>query len=125
MIVSTSDNSDPARINFRILRTDSLEKKPDSSGARSGFGGSCVEECVADFIPSMSGVKRRLGDVAAKVRQSANRQPTSEKDLGLRLLPRMGDAPDAARTAELRAVEADRGCLTGINPARAIRGKSL
>jgi len=36
MIVSTSDNSDPARINFRILRTDWLEKKPESFGARSG-----------------------------------------------------------------------------------------
>jgi hypothetical protein len=43
MTVSTSDKSDPARINFRMLRTDSLEKKPDSFCAPSGFGRSCAE----------------------------------------------------------------------------------
>jgi hypothetical protein len=61
MIASTSDSSDPARINLRMLRTDSLEKKPDSFCARSTFGRSCVDDCVADVITGTSGLERRLG----------------------------------------------------------------
>src|ERR1700722_2921794 len=47
MIASTSDNSEPSRINFRMLRTDWLEKKPDSPGVRSTFSRSCTGECIA------------------------------------------------------------------------------
>src|ERR1700683_770450 len=54
MIVSTSDNSVPARISFRMLRTASLEKKPASFCARSSFDRSCAGDCVADFIPGTS-----------------------------------------------------------------------
>src|SRR5277367_4599537 len=61
MIPSTSDNSDPARINFRMLRTASLEKKPGSLCAPSSFGRSSVRDCVADFISSTSGLECRLG----------------------------------------------------------------
>src|ERR1700728_2572430 len=50
MILSTSDNSAPARINFRMLRTDSLEKKPTSFRACSSAGRSCARDCVAGFI---------------------------------------------------------------------------
>src|SRR5580658_7263585 len=49
MIVNTSDNSEPARINFRMLRTDSLEKRADSFCARSSFGRSCAADCIADL----------------------------------------------------------------------------
>src|SRR5580700_120068 len=48
MIVNTSDNSDPARINSRMLRTDSLENKPD------WFGSSCAGDSVAEFILNIS-----------------------------------------------------------------------
>src|SRR5580704_2653532 len=61
IIVNTSDNSDPARINFRMLRTESLEKKPDSFCSGSSFGRSSAGNCVADFIPSTSGLERQPG----------------------------------------------------------------
>jgi hypothetical protein len=47
IIVNTSDNSEPARISFRMPRTDSLEKKSNSFCARVSFVGSCAE---AGFI---------------------------------------------------------------------------
>jgi hypothetical protein len=55
IVVSTSDNSDPARIDFRMFRTDALEKKPDSFRAGSSLGRSCTEDCIADFILSTPG----------------------------------------------------------------------
>src|SRR5215467_3325035 len=61
MVASTSDNSDPARISFRMLRTGSLEKKPNSSCARSILDRSCARDGVAKFIPSTSGSESRLG----------------------------------------------------------------
>src|SRR5580698_2687134 len=45
MIASTSGNSDPARINFRMSSTDSLEKRPVSI-----FATSCARDCIADFL---------------------------------------------------------------------------
>src|ERR1700685_2992655 len=77
MIVSTSDNSDPARINLKMLRTDSLEKKPASFCAPSTFGRSCTGDCDADFTTNTSGLECRLsselygvidgGNIPAKV----------------------------------------------------------
>ena len=80
MIVSISDNSDPARINFRMLRTDLLEKKPDSFCAVSSSGTSGVGDCVADFIPSTSGqsetatLQRRLASSPEAIYQSLKRR---------------------------------------------------
>src|SRR5580700_6567068 len=64
MIVSTSDNSDPARINFRMLRTDSLEKKHESLRARSASGRSCARDSIADLITNAFPLECRLGQKA-------------------------------------------------------------
>src|ERR1700758_5612581 len=42
MIVRTSGSGAPAKINFKMLRTDSLEKSPNSLCAGSTVGGVCV-----------------------------------------------------------------------------------
>jgi hypothetical protein len=47
MIVRTSDRGDPARINFRMLSTDSLEKRADSFCACSTIDENCAGDCVA------------------------------------------------------------------------------
>src|SRR5579863_1665253 len=49
MIVNTSGNWDPARINFKMLRTESLEKKPVPFSVPSTLGGAGARDCVADF----------------------------------------------------------------------------
>jgi hypothetical protein len=49
MIVSTSGNSDPARISFRMSRTESLENLAPLCG-KSTFAGSFVGDFVADVI---------------------------------------------------------------------------
>lgn len=47
MIVSTSDSGDPARINFKMSSTDSLEKRPGSSCARSTRDSICAGVVIA------------------------------------------------------------------------------
>src|SRR5690348_10912883 len=69
MIVSTSNSSDPARINFRMLRTVSLEKEPHAFCARSTFGRSCSGDCVAEFITKTSGLERRLVQLETETAQ--------------------------------------------------------
>src|SRR5438105_15882795 len=53
MIVRTSGNGAPAKINFRMLSTDSPENRPDSLCAGSTLDGGCVEgDCVAVAAPT-------------------------------------------------------------------------
>src|SRR5271170_5578561 len=59
MIASTSGNSAPARMSFRMLRTDSLEKNPDSLRGAPIAGRSCARDCVADFILKNAGSVNR------------------------------------------------------------------
>jgi hypothetical protein len=50
MIVSTSGKGDPAKINFKMLRTESLEKSPVPFCAGSTLASSSKEDCVDGFI---------------------------------------------------------------------------
>jgi hypothetical protein len=45
MIVSTSGRGDPAKINFRILSTASVENKPGSFCDRSTLVSICMGDC--------------------------------------------------------------------------------
>src|SRR5215469_7485006 len=47
MFVRTSDRGEPAKINFCNLRTDSLEKRLDSSCGPSTFDGAWGGDCIA------------------------------------------------------------------------------
>jgi hypothetical protein len=47
MIVSVSDRGDPAKINFKMLSTDSLEMRPDSFRARSTAGSNASGDSPA------------------------------------------------------------------------------
>src|SRR6202167_5548427 len=89
MIVSTSDNSDPARIKFRMLRTDSLEKKPDAFCARPSFGSCCAGNCVADFIPTTAGRVR----LAWSAGLGQSETETAGKDLFLGYTAELREAP--------------------------------
>src|SRR5262252_4807814 len=61
MIVSTSSNGDLAIINFRMLSTDSLEKRADSSCGGSTFNRTDAEDRVAEFTFNTRGPERSIG----------------------------------------------------------------
>ena len=50
MIVSISESGEPAKIDFRMLSTDSLEKRPDSSRVGSTLGRISVGDCLTVSI---------------------------------------------------------------------------
>jgi hypothetical protein len=62
MMVSTSGNGDPAIINFRMLRTESLEKRANSVCGGSKFDRTDAGDCVADFIINTPGLEQSIGN---------------------------------------------------------------
>ena len=73
MIVSTSDNSDPARISFRISSTASLEKKPDSFRLYSSL--FSTRDCIAEFIIQTPGLETAQAESATQSSLSPDSVP--------------------------------------------------